>query len=105
MQALKRAAIDSGLTLREFVIAKLTEAVSGKIKQETSQATATAKSKRKTPGIVQRSVSRPPASVGSSVCASRPSEERATIIGDKRCKHGFPTCNSCGFKDGAKVHG
>ena len=29
----------------------------------------------------------------------------AQTVGDKRCKHGFPTCNACGFKDGAKAHG
>jgi hypothetical protein len=38
---------------------------------------------------------------------NRTGEHRAvkTSAGDKRCKHGFPTCLPCGFKDGAKVKG
>jgi hypothetical protein len=35
--------------------------------------------------------------------AERP--EGVQPVGDKRCKHGFPTCLPCGFKDGAKVKG
>ena len=35
--------------------------------------------------------------------AERP--EGVQPVGDKRCKHGFPTCLTCGFKDGAKVKG